>query len=134
MANNFINYNNFNNFNPLLPNMSNTIKSWFLNITFEVVKKELQGAFWVVTGKETINTFGVVQPPRDKDLNILPEGTWAWQWLMIHCLPDVVLNTNQFVIYDNVEYKVMAKKDWSKYGYVRYTLLEAYQAEGLNVT
>lgn len=119
------------NINPSLPNMSETIKSWFLNITFEYVERKLVGADWVETDPVTINTRGVVRPPSDKDLKILPEGSWAWEWLQIHCLPDVQLETNQYVIYDGKKYKVMAKKDWSKYGYMRYTLLEAYQAENL---
>lgn len=118
-----------------LPNMSQTIQSWFQDITFNVVTRGLtndgDGVDWVPESVQTIKTQGVVRPPSDKDLKILPEGTWAWEWLQIHCLPDVKLETNQYVEYENKRYKVMAKKDWSKYGYVRYTLLEAFQAEQL---
>lgn len=120
------------NTNASLPNMSETIKSWFLTISFEIVSREVgDSADPVVTVEKTITTKGVVQPPRDKDLKILPEGSWAWEWLMLHCLPDVELNTNQFVRYDGKIYKVMAKKDWQKYGYVRYMLLEAFYADNL---
>ena len=126
-ANSFI----INNTNSALPNMANTIRSWFLNITFETVERTLDGADWVETVTGTINTQGVVQPPRDKDLKILPQGTWAWTWLMIHCLPNVRLETNQYIKYDGVVYKVMGKRDWSKYGYVRYMVLEAFQADSL---
>ena len=121
--------------NSPLPNMSQTIVSWFQDITFNVVTRGLtndgDGVDWVPESVQTINTQGVVRPPSDKDLKILPEGTWAWEWLQIHCLPNVQLDTNQYVEYENKRYKVMAKKDWSKYGYVRYTLLEAFQAEQL---
>lgn len=119
------------NTNSTLPNMANTITGWFLNITFEIVERTLDGADWVETTTQTVNTKGVVQPPRDKDLTILPEGTWAWEWLMLHCLPDVQLETNQYIRYDGKLYKVMAKKDWQKYGYVRYTILEAFKADTL---
>lgn len=118
-----------NNTNSALPNMSNTIMSWFLNISFEVVTRTLDGADWVETVTQTINTKGVVQPPRDEDLKIFPEGTWSWQWLMVHCLPEVELSTNQYIKYDGITYKVMGKKDWRKYGYVRYMLAEAFQAD-----
>ena len=121
--------------NSPLPNMSQTIVSWFQDITFNVVTRGLtndgDGVDWVPESVQTIQTQGVVRPPSDKDLKILPEGTWAWEWLQIHCLPNVQLDTNQYVEYENKRYKVMAKKDWSKYGYVRYTLLEAFQAEQL---
>lgn len=119
------------NINSSLPNMSNTITGWFLNITFEVVERVLEGADWIETTTQTINTKGVVQPPRDKDLMIYPEGAFAWEWLLIHCLPDVDLKVNQFIKYDGKTYKVMAKKDFRKYGYIRYTVLEAYQAAQL---
>lgn len=119
-----------NNINPSLPNMSATIKSWFLAITFDIVERKIgMSADPEITLIKTINTKGVVRPPSDKDLKLLPEGAWAWEWLQIHCLPEVEINTNQFVRYDGKLYKVMAKKDWRKYGYMRYTLLEAFRAE-----
>lgn len=128
---NYAGKNPLNNTNSALPNMANTITSWFLNITFEVVERTLDGADWVETVINTINTKGVVQPPRDRDLEILPEGTWAWEWLMLHCLPDVQLKTNQYIIYDGTLYKVMSKKDFRHYGYCRYIILEAFKADTL---
>lgn len=115
-----------------LPNMSSTIKGWFLPISFDIVTRELQGADWVITNTRTVNTKGVVRPPSDTDLKFLPDGTWSWQWLQIHCLPNVLLENNQFVSYNGVLYKVMAKKDYTPYGYIRYTILEAYQAQELS--
>ena len=120
--------NLLSNTNASLPNMSNTITSWFLDITLEVVKRTLNGADWVEITESVIHTKGVVQPPRDEDLKILPEGTWEWEWQMLHCLPNVQLQPNQYIKYDGVTYKIMAKKDWRKYGYVRYMLLEAFKA------
>lgn len=123
-----------NNVNSSLPNMSGTLKSWFLNITFEIVERKIgMSADPEITVVQTINTRGVVRPPSDKELKLLPEGAWAWEWLQIHCLPDVELNTNQFVRYDGKLYKVMAKKDWRKYGYMRYTLLEAFKANEVQI-
>lgn len=117
-----------NNVNNDLPNMSDVIVGWFLNITFKSVKRAMQGADWIEQEPIVVHTQGVVQPPSDEDLKILPEGTWSWQWLMLHCLPDVTLTPNDFVIYDDVQYTVISKKDYSKYGYVQYVLLESYKA------
>lgn len=119
------------NTNSNLPNMSAIIQGWFLNISFEVVERYMVGADWVESSPITVHTKGVVRPPSDKDLKILPEGTWAWEWLQIHCLPNLKLDTNQYIKYDGTIYKVMAKKDYSKYGYIRYTVLEAFQAQEL---
>ena len=120
-----------NNSNRNLPNMSLTITKWFLDITFQEVVRTLNGADWEETDGQTYRTRGVVQPPRDEDLKIYPMGCWAWKWQMVHCLPDLQLTTNQYIKYDGITYKVMSKKDWGKYGYCRYLLLEAYQADQL---
>lgn len=97
-----------------LPNMAQTIQGWFQPVEFEVITRSLaddgDGVDWVSETVTLIKTQGVVRPPSDKDLKILPEGTWAWEWLQIHCLPNVELNTNQFVIYKEKRYKVMAKR------------------------
>lgn len=114
-----------------LPNMSSTIIGWFQNITFQYVERYMVGADWKEKDPVDINTQGVVRPPSDEDLKILPEGTWSWRWLQIHCLPTVSLQTNQYVWYDGIKYTVMSKKDYSKYGYVKYTLLESYKASQL---
>lgn len=119
------------NINNNLPNMANTIANWFLNITLEKVERVMQGADWVMSTVEKINTKGVVQPPSDIDLKVLPEGTWNWEWLMLHCLPNSNLNVNNFIKYDGKSYKIMAKKDFSKYGYIKLIILEAYKAEQL---
>lgn len=124
--------NKLNNVNYNLPNMSDVIRPWFLNITLTVVERILDGADWVETETDVIKTKGVIQPPSPKELKLMPEGAWAWEWLTVHCLPDVQLEVNQYIKYDDKLYKIMNKKDWCKYGYVKYTLLEAYQAEALN--
>ena len=119
------------NTNSNLPNVSDVIVGWFLNVTFEVVEKIMVGADYIEDWqtKEIINTKGVVQPPSPKDLKLLPEGAWAWEWLTIHCLPNVQFEVNQYIRYDNKVYKIMSKKDWKKYGYVKYTILEAFKAD-----
>lgn len=120
---------NIKNTNSSLPNMSNTITGWFLDVDFYEVERKLIGADWVEGKGKKISTKGVVQPPSDKDLKILPEGSWMWEWLMVHCLPNLKLEPNQYIYYDDKKYKVMSKKDFTKYGYIRYVILEAYRAD-----
>lgn len=120
-----------NNQNSNLPNVSDVIVDWFLDITFDVIERVMQGADYVENKVATIRTKGVVQPPKPKELELLPEGTWNWEWLTVHCLPDCEIQPNQFIKYDGKLYKVMSQKDWSKYGYIKYTILEAYRADNL---
>lgn len=118
-----------NNTNSQLPNMSSTITAWFLDITFYTVKRTMQGAEWIETPGEELKTKGVVQPPSNEQLKIMPEGAWAWETLWVHCLPNIQLEPNQYIYYDGKKYKVMNKKDWVKYGYVEYMLVEAFEDE-----
>lgn len=119
------------NTNSNLPNVSDVIVDWFINVTFEIVEKVMVGADYEEDWetKEVINTRGVVQPPSPKDLKLLPEGAWAWEWQTVHTLPNVQFNVNQYIRYNGKIYKIMSKKDWSKYGYVKYTILEAFRAD-----
>lgn len=111
--------------------MSSTITKWFLNITFQEVIRTLNGADWEESLGQIYNTRGVVQPATKEILKLLPIGAYSWRVLLLHCLPNVQLTTNQYIIYDNVKYKVMQKADYSKYGYCSYVLTEAYQADNL---
>ena len=117
------------NTNSTLPNMSGTITSWFLDITFYTVERVMQGAEWIEQPGQALKTKGVVQPASNEQLKIMPEGAWTWENLWVHCLPDLQLETNQYIYYDDKKYKVMAKKDYCKYGYVEYQLTEAFNAE-----
>lgn len=118
--------------NSNLPNMSDTIKSWFQNITFGIPTRVNVGADWQETITE-IKTKGVVQPARDEDLAVLEEGMRFWEWQMIHCLPDLDLKNNQYIYYKDVKYKVMHRKNFTEYGYIRYMILEAFFADKMGV-
>lgn len=109
-----------------LPNMSQTIIGWFQPITFVKISREIVDYEQVLT-ETTIKTQGVVQPYKPEPLEIQQAGTRSWIWQDMHCLPDVVLNTDEIIIYKNVKYKVLFKKDYTEYGYVEYMLCEAFE-------
>jgi len=110
-----------------LPNMSQTILSWFQPITFITLTKTVNNNFQEVITETETNTQGVVQPPKPEVIEIQPEGVRNWEWLEIHCLPNLQLNINEFIIYKGLRYKVMQKENYSAYGYMRYLILEAYK-------
>lgn len=109
-----------------LPNMSQTIISWFQPITFVKLARTVVDYEQVIT-ETNINTKGVVQPYKPEPLEIQQYGTQSWIWQDMHCLPDVTLNTDEIIIYQNVRYKVLYKKDYTEYGYVEYMLCETFE-------
>ena len=109
-----------------LPQMGEVLPSWFQTLTFDVISKSLVD-YEVVETKTRITTRGVRQPMTAKDLAIKPEGQRAWKWETIHCLPDVVLEVDDVIIFDNTRYRVKQRWDWREYGYVQYEICQAYQ-------
>lgn len=109
-----------------LPNMSNTIVGWFQPITFGIVTSEIVN-FEKVESIEYIDTNGVVQPPKPEVIEIQPEGIRNWEWLEVHCLPNIQVDINEYIYYNNLKYKVMQRENYSAYGYVKYLILESYR-------
>jgi len=108
-----------------LPNMANTIKSWFLPIIFGKVSREIVDYEEVISITE-IKTQGVVQPAKTEDIELQVEGVRNWEWLEIHCLPNFDVGINDFIFYSGMKYKVMKKENFKQYGYIRYLICEAY--------
>ena len=79
-----------------LPNMSQTIIGWFQPITFGVVTRSVVDYETTETVQQ-IQTRGVVQPYKPEPLEIELAGTRSWNWRMVHCLPELVLENNQYI-------------------------------------
>ena len=109
-----------------LPNMSQTIIGWFQPITFVKLSRSVVDYEQVLT-ETRINTRGVVQPYKPEPLEIQQYGTQSWIWQDMHCLPDVTLKTDEIIVYQNIRYKVLYKKDYTEYGYVEYMLCETFE-------
>lgn len=106
--------------------MSNTIIGWFQDITFGVVTRAVVD-YESVKSIQTIKTKGVVQPYQPTELDIQVAGSRSWNWLMIHCLPDLNLEENSYIYYKDIQYKVMKKYFYEEYGYYEYVICEGYE-------
>lgn len=108
-----------------LPNVGGAVAGWMQKMTFGVVCKSQVDGFTqeIIT---PVETKGVKQPFTAEQLSLLPEGERSWKWFMIHCLPDVKLATDDRIVLDDVKYRVMAKEDWSEYGFLQYNIIEDF--------
>lgn len=109
-----------------LPNMSETIKSWFQTLTFKKIIKSVVN-FQAVETTTTVITKGVRQPFTAQQLKVKPEGQRAWRWETLHCLADVVLNPDEIVEFNSIRYRVIEKKDYTEYGYIEYEIVQDFQ-------
>lgn len=121
---------NFNKMKTLnfsgMPQMNTTLFGWEQALELvKVVQSVTEGD--LSTQYINVQFKGVVQPLRDEQLSLLPEGQRSWEWIWIHAVASSLnLETADKVIFQNKTYKVTSKKDYSLNGYVEYQLVRDY--------
>lgn len=109
-----------------LPNMSDTLSSWFQRMTFTVVNKTMID-YQLVESEVQVSAMGVRQPFTARQLMMKPEGQRSWRWETVHAEPGLVLKTDDVVVFNAIRYRVMQILDWKEYGYVEYHICQDYK-------
>lgn len=109
----------------LLPDMSDVIPGWFQPLSFGLLSKGVID-FEETETVENVSTMGMVQPMSPQQISIRPEGQRAWKWKTLHCLADISLKPDDLVVIGGERYRVMAKLDYSEYGYCEYHICGDY--------
>lgn len=109
-----------------LPNMSDTLTSWFQNVTFIRITKSVVD-FQVKEVQTPECFYGVRQPFSPQQLQMKPEGQRMWKWETIHATPALILIPDEIIKFENTKYRVSSKTDWKEYGYVEYHIVEDYK-------
>lgn len=112
-----------------VPDVSGALQDWFQPMAFGIVTKRTIN-YQVVETVEQINFRGVIQPLKDRELSMKPEGQQAWTWLLLHAEPSLNLQVDNVIYYLGVQTRVMRKKDYAIYGYVEYHLVQDYTGSG----
>lgn len=110
-----------------LPNVESALYSWYQPMVFSVVTKATVN-FQVVETTVDMNCMGVMQPLTAQRLLLKPEGQRGWVWFSLHADDSLVLNLDDEVTYLGVKYRVMAKSDFTAYGYAFFELVSDYTA------
>lgn len=105
-----------------LPNMESTLLNYFRPMTFEKLTKTVSG-FQARETAEVITGLGVIQPLTGKQLLLKPEGQRAWSWFQLHIDTSLLVDVDEIIIHLGTQYRVMAQKDYSLYGYMEYELV-----------
>lgn len=108
-----------------LPNVYDAMTDYFQPMTFEVVTKTVLN-FQLIETQVSTSFQGVFQPFSENQLQMLPRGQRDWDWQWLHADPSLTLRTDDVVLYLETQYRVAARKDYSKYGYVEYRLVNDY--------
>lgn len=110
-----------------LPDMSDGVLGFLQPTTVEIISQE-QVDGYPQESKTTVRTMAVRQPFSSEQLSMKPEGARSWKWHTLHCLPNLILKTNDIVSIYCVPYRVMEKTDYKEYGYIEYHIIEDYRS------
>ncbi len=112
-----------------IPDVSGGMFDWFQPMTFtQIVKSTVD--FQLVETATDITFRGVIQPLSNRDLRLKPEGQRAWTWLQLHAQTVLNLEVDDVVKYLGVQTRVMARKDYTLYGYFVYELVQDFTGSG----
>lgn len=117
------------NINTNLPNVGDAVKRWFIPLSFFRVTKTNVAYQTEETMVET-QTMGTWQPLKAREIGYKAEGQRAFSWFRLHALPDFVLEDDEVVTKDGVQYRVQGIWPYQEYGYVEYHLYEDYSGRG----
>lgn len=109
-----------------LPQVNGAMRNWFSQITIKILTKSVKEFKAIETAVE-VNFLGVWESQPPEMLEIKPEGQRSWDWVNVWCESAMIMNIDDFVVYQDKIYRVMKKTNWSIYGYVQYELVKDYQ-------
>lgn len=112
-----------------LPQVGDVVASWARPIVVGLVTKTMRNEE-VVEAVEEISTRGMIQPFTSSQLALKPEGQRTWDWSALHVLPDLDAKLDDIITMYGRRFRVMTKKDYTLYGYIRYELVENYTEVG----
>lgn len=113
--------------NGRLPRPQLGINMWSQGATAKSITQTVDENGNVVDVESSFKFDGVIQPLRPEEIKLKDEGQWSWDWYWFHTKTDVKLSTNDRMIYKNIEYKIMAVKDYSDYGHIEYHCIKDWQ-------
>ncbi len=115
-----------------LPYVGDTMLDYFQPMVFTQIQKTTTKNFQVMETPTNIAFRGVWQPFGAQHLAMKPHGQRRWAWFMLHSDPSLSLTPDEVVTYHNIQYRVMERLDYTRYGYMEYHVIEDYTGSGPN--
>lgn len=113
-----------------LPNMMNDVANWFQLLVFEKIVKTVSATFQVVETTTPVNFQGVVITDPKRSLVMAPNGQRLWKVKSVFTWPVELLQPDDVILYENIQYRVMAGGDFKQYGLMEYWLVQDYVNAG----
>ena len=110
-----------------MPQVDDVLVGWevtfLVNYSYQI---KIDGEF--INRSKIAKVKGVLQPLRPEEVELKPEGQRSWTWYQLHVSTEYAqMAPGNVVTINNLNYKVMALKDYSLNGYTEYHLIRDYQ-------
>lgn len=110
-----------------MPQMSAAFSGWTIPISFELIIQTIVDGF-PQDVPTAYRVDGVWQPLSPEEIQLKPDGQRSWEWIDFHIRgKGVILKTNDIIIRDGIQYKVMSVKDYRLNNYTEYHIIKNYE-------
>ena len=112
-----------------MPQLSAAFQGWQKQITLTKRKQVVRNGL-VCYDDQLVKFMGIIQPLSPEAISLKPDGQRSFQWLQIHCQGNgLTLTTDDQIVYNGIQFKVMALLDYSLNGFIEYHCVKDYQNE-----
>ena len=113
-----------------IPDVGVALLDWLQPMTFTTVFKTVVD-FQLVEQFTNINFLGMIQPLQGRQLVMDAIGERAWNYIQVIAIdsPDgalITLKPEDLLTYLNIQYRVIAARNYSIYGYIELVLVQTY--------
>ena len=110
--------------NPALPSVQGVVDTFLQAVKIGIITKTIiRGKTQEITNWKTIRAS---RQAMTESLAVRKEGERSWRWHVFHVTPDVLLQTDDIVVFQGTQYRIMEKEDWAQYGFLKYNAIENY--------
>lgn len=111
-----------------LPQMQGALEGWEIPVYANYIEQEQDEYGNIIENSYTKTIYGVRQPFKLEELNLLPEGNRSFSHYWLHVdIKYPQLHTQQIVTIRGRQHRVVSVHDYSLDGYIAYHLTEDYQ-------
>jgi hypothetical protein len=105
-----------------LPQMSACFSGWKQDIVYtKILSQSVDNDGFSVNNTFSDIAQAVVQPLTATELRMKPDGERSWNWQMVHIEGNTqLLNTGDFIIYNDIKYRITAVFPYFAYNYCQY--------------
>lgn len=112
-----------------MPQMHAAFAGWTIPITLTKIEQQVSSGF-ALNIKTDVAVMGTWQPLSPEQIALKPDGQRSWEWIDLHIEgKNVLFQTNDRIIKDDLTYKVMALRDYTLNNFCEYHLIRDYEGD-----